>query len=148
MCFVKTRGSKVLVAKRNIRVYKIGIYASDTVFNPLFYYEFKYPANQAVYEEVLFNSKIIECGLHSYINCIIYPIYSEAVDLWALGHLQCTLSLSVHSLFLGEFIIPKGATYCLNIVGQVISNTLMYTGEFKYINENKAFNVKELWKEN
>lgn len=147
MCFVKTRGSKVLVAKRDIQVYKIGIYASDTVFNPLFYYEFKYLANRAVYEEVLFNSKIIECGLHSYINCIIYPIYSEAVDLWALGHLQCTLSLSVHSLFLGEFIIPKGATYCLNIAGQVVSNKLIYTGDYIRIMQDVEYNTKELWKE-
>lgn len=35
----------------------------------------------------------------------------------------------------------------VNFYNEVVSNTLMYTGEFKYINENKAFNVKDLWKE-
>lgn len=39
------------------------------------------------------------------------------------------------------------STYMVNFYNEVVSNTFMYTGEFKYINENKAFNVKDLWKE-
>lgn len=35
MCFYKTKESKVLVAKRNIVVYKIGIYADNTFFQTL-----------------------------------------------------------------------------------------------------------------
>lgn len=36
MCFYKTKESKVLVAKRNIVVYKIGIYADNTFFRPYY----------------------------------------------------------------------------------------------------------------
>lgn len=30
---------------------------------------------------------------------------------------------------------------------EVVSNRLIYTGEFKHINKNEDFNIKELWKE-
>lgn len=36
----------------------------------------------------------------------------------------------------------------VNSFKEVVSNTLIYTSKFKYINKNEAFNVKELWKEN
>ena len=42
MCFYKTKKSKVLIAKRNIKVYKIGIYADNDSFNPFYYDNFKY----------------------------------------------------------------------------------------------------------
>ena len=48
MCFYKTRQSKVLIAKRDIKVYKIGIYADYTSFNPFYYQVFEYPVNQIV----------------------------------------------------------------------------------------------------
>lgn len=47
-----------------------------------------------------------------------------------------------------QFIIPKGSIYVVNCYNEVVSNTLIYTGKFKYINKNENFNVKELWKEN
>lgn len=36
MCFYKTKESKVLVAKRDIKVYKLGTYADNDSFNPFF----------------------------------------------------------------------------------------------------------------
>lgn len=36
MCFYRTKESKVLVAKRDIKVYKIGNYADNDSFNPSF----------------------------------------------------------------------------------------------------------------
>lgn len=36
MCFYKTRQSKVLIAKRDIKVYKIGVYADEGIFKPFF----------------------------------------------------------------------------------------------------------------
>lgn len=65
MCFIRTKESKVLVAKRGIKVYKIG---ADT-FIPFFYSNFDYPVNQLVVEPVIFADSI-EYGLHSYLNCI------------------------------------------------------------------------------
>ena len=49
---------------------------------------------------------------------------------------------------IGEFIIPKGATYCLNRYGEVVSDKLMYTGNHIEITSDRIYNSKELWKEN
>ena len=146
MCFIRTKESKVLVAKRGIKVYKIGAYADESTFKPFFYSDFNYPINQLVVEPVIFADSI-EYGLHSYLNCILYPLYPAAVDLYTQGSLRYTLSLSQYSIFLGEFLIPAGTLYCLNNSGEVVSNRLIYTGKFKYINKNENFNVKDLWKE-
>lgn len=146
MCFVKTKESKVLVAKRNIKVYKIGVYADENTFKPFFYSDFDYPVNQLVVESVIF-ANAIEYGLHSYLNCILYPLYSTAVDLYIQGNLQYTLSLSRYSIFLGEFLIPAGTLYCLNSSGEVVSNRLIYTGNYIKVQPHKKYNTKELWKE-
>ena len=53
-----------------------------------------------------------------------------------------------NDVYVGKFIIPKGSTYVVNYYNEVVSNTLIYTGKFKYINKNENFNVKDLWKEN
>lgn len=52
MCFIRTKESKVLVAKRGIKVYKIG--ADEYTFIPFFYSNFDYPVNQLVVEPVIF----------------------------------------------------------------------------------------------
>lgn len=36
MCFNKTKESKLLIAKRDITVYKIGCYADEVIFNPYY----------------------------------------------------------------------------------------------------------------
>ena len=147
MCFYKTKESKILVAKRGIKVYKIGIYADNTFFTPFFYVAFKYPANKPVYEAVDFFSSTIELGLHSYVNCLLNPAFPHAIDLFTLGHLQYTISLLKYKVFLGEFIIPKGATYCLNRNGEVVSDVLIYTGKYIKLEPCKRYDSKELWKE-
>lgn len=58
-----------------------------------------------------------------------------------------SMSLSTESLFLGEFIIPKGATYCLNRNGEVVSDVLVYTGKYVELKPYKQYYTKELWKE-
>ena len=146
MCFIRTKESKVLVAKRGIKVYKIGAYADESTFKPFFYSDFNYPVNQLVVEPVIFADSI-EYGLHSYLNCILYPLYPAAVDLYTQGSLRYTLSLSQYSIFLGEFLIPAGTLYCLNNSGEVVSNRLIYTGNHIKITLDRAYNTKELWKE-
>lgn len=89
-------------------MYKIGVYANEDTFIPFFYSNFDYPVNQLVVEPVIFADSI-EYGLHSYLNCILYP---AAVDLYTQGSLRHTLSR--YSIFLGEFLIPAGTLYCLN----------------------------------
>ena len=143
MCFYKTKESKVLVAKRDIKVYKIGVYADEGIFKPFFYQEFEYPVNQIVFTEVKFTDTI-NWGFHSYINCELGSFYNK-VNLYSCGEL--ILWVSLPTVYLGEFIIPKGATYCLNNNGEVVSDKLMYTGNHIEINSDKIYNSKELWKE-
>lgn len=145
MCFYKTKESKVLVAKRNIKVYKIGIYANNNSFNPFFYIGFKYSVNQTVFENVDF-ADTIERGLHSYITCELVPFATD-MDLYFGRNFLYSISILVYTIYLGEFIIPKGATYCLNSVGEVVSDKLIYTGNHIKIVPGKGYNTRELWKE-
>ena len=146
MCFIRTKESKVLVAKRGIKVYKIGAYADEDTFIPFFYSNFDYPVNQLVVEPVIFADSI-EYGLHSYLNCILYPLYPAAVDLYIQRSFRYTLSLSLYSIFLGEFLIPAGTLYCLNSHGEVVSNRLIYTGNYIKVQPDKKYDTRKLWKE-
>ena len=144
MCFWKSKQSKVLKAKKDIKVYKIGVYADGDSFNPFFYQEFEYPANQIMFTEVKF-ADTINWGFHSYINCELVSSYND-VKLYSCG--KPILWVSLPTVYLGEFIIPKGAAYCLNNNGEVISDKLMYTGNHIEITSDRIYNSKELWKEN
>ena len=145
MCFYKTRQSKVLVAKRDIKVYKIGIYADNGSFNPFYYDDFTYYINQTVFENVEFTN-MIEQGLHSYIMCKLVP-FATNMNLYSCGNFQHSLYILEYVIYLGEFIIPKGATYCLNRCGEVVSDVLVYTGKYIELKPYKQYNTKELWKE-
>lgn len=145
MCFYKTKESKVLIAKRDIKVYKIGAYADNDSFNPFFYKDFTYSVNQTVFEKVEFTNRIIERGLHSYIMCKLVP-FTIDMDLYSCGNLLYSLSV-VYAIYLGEFIIPKGTTYCLNRNGEVVSDVLVYTGKYVELKPYKQYYTKELWKE-
>ena len=143
MCFWKSKQSKVLIAKRDIKVYKIGVYADEDIFNPFFYQEFEYPVNQIMFTEVKFTDTI-NWGFHSYINCELVSSYNN-VNLYSCGEL--ILWVSLQTVYLGEFIMPKGATYCLNSDGEVVSDKLIYTGNHIEITSDRIYNSKDLWKE-
>ena len=145
MCFFKSENSKVLVAKKNIKVYKIGIYADNNSFNPFYYDNFKYYVNQTVFENVKFMNTI-EQGLHSYIMCKLAP-FSTNMNLYSCGNFLYSLYLLAYAIYLGEFIIPKGTTYCLNRNGEVVSDVLVYTGKYIKLEPYKKYDTKELWKE-
>ena len=145
MCFYKTKESKVLVAKRDIKVYKIGVYANESIFKPFFRSYFEYFTNQIVFEKVKFTNMIAQ-GLHSFLMCELVP-FALNVNLYSCRNLICNIGLITYTVYLGEFIIPKGSTYCLNSNGEVVSDSLMYTGNHIKITLDKAYNTKELWKE-
>lgn len=145
MCFYRTKESKVLVAKRDIKVYKMGNYADNDSFNPFFYKDFKYLVNQTVFENVDFTD-IIERGLHSYITCELTPFATD-IDLYSGRNFLYSISALIYTIYLGEFIIPKGATYCLNSVGEVVSDRLMYTGNHIKVAPGEGYDTKKLWKE-
>lgn len=145
MCFFMSDKSKVLVAKRDIKVYKIGTYADDTSFNSFFYQEFEYPVNKIMFTKVKFRDAI-DRGFHSFITCKIVSLNNDA-NVYVCTSLMYCLSLSAYTVYLGEFIIPKGATYCLNNYGEVVSNKLMYTGNHIEVTSDKIYNSKDLWNE-
>ena len=143
MCFFKSEKSKVLIAKRNIKVYKIGVYADNNSFNPFFYRDFKYPVNKVKFEKVKFTD-VIDRGFHSYLMCELVPFIND-VNVYSRTTLMFCISLLTYTVYLGEFIIPEGATYCLNSYGEAVSDKLMYTGNCIKINSDKIYNSKELW---
>ena len=145
MCFYKTKESKVLIAKRGIKVYKIGVYADEDIFEPFFRSYFKYFTNQMVFEKVKFTNMIAK-GLHSFLMCELVP-FADNANLYSCRNLICNLGLTAYIVYLGEFIIPKGATYCLNRNGEVVSDRLIYTGNYIKVQPNKKYDTRELWKE-
>lgn len=145
MCFLKSRQSKVLIAKKGIVVYKVGQFADNIFFRPYYHGDFKYSTNQIVSETVNF-TKLIEYGLHSYINCMIQPYGSDYIDLYTSAGLLHTISAS-DPLFLGKFIIPRGGAYCMNIYNEVVSDRLIYTGKYIKLESGKRYNTRKLWKE-
>ena len=50
-------------------------------------------------------------------------------------------------MFLGEFIIPNGAAYCSNRYDEVVSDALIYTGNYIKVQPNTKYDTRELWKE-
>lgn len=145
MCFYKTKESKVLIAKRDIKVYKIGVYADKGIFKPFFRSYFEYFTNQIVFEKVKFTNMIAQ-GLHSFLMCELVP-FALDVNLYSCRNLIYNLGLTAYTVYLGEFIIPKGATYCLNSNGEVVSDALIYTGKYIKLEPYKKYDTKELWKE-
>lgn len=93
MCFYKTGQSKVLVAKKDIKVYKIGIYADNGSFNPFYYDDFTYYINQTVFENVEFTN-MIEQGLHSYIMCKLVPLTTN-MNLYSCGNFLHSIYTSI-----------------------------------------------------
>nr|DAG89011.1 MAG TPA: hypothetical protein [Crassvirales sp.] len=145
MCFFKTEKSKVLVAKRNIKVYKIGVYADNDSFNPFFYQAFEYRVNQIVFTKVKFTDTINR-GFHSYLMCELVPFIND-LNVYSGTTFMLQISLLEDPICLGEFIIPEGATYCLNKYREAVSDKLMYTGNYVRIDSDKIYNSKDLWKE-
>ena len=143
MCWIGKCDIKI--AKRDFYVYKIGAYADDDSFYPFFYQAFEYRVNQMVFTEVKFTDTI-NWGFHSYINCELVPFHNN-VNLYSCGKLILWVSLLTDTVCLGKFIIPKGATYCLNSDGEVVSDKLMYTGNYVEITSDKIYNSKDLWEQ-
>lgn len=150
MCFCKTEESKILIAKRDITVYKVGCFADKVRFYPYFRTTYRYIRKTPMYEYVAFNKDSIDEGLHSLLTLQgRYDSIGEDMLFFSNGNLYPIIATNVlyNRVYIGKFIIPEGGIYMVNFYNEVVSNVLIYTGKFKRINKNKAFNVKELWKE-
>lgn len=57
-------------------------------------------------------------------------------------------SMINESLYLGKFIVPKGTIYCVNECNEIVSNQIIYTGQYSNVWRVFDINLKELWREN
>ena len=71
MCFRKSKQSKVLRAKKDIVVYKIGDFADEDTFTPYYMNSFTYKTGMQCLICPDFKSDIITIGFHGYINIIV-----------------------------------------------------------------------------
>ena len=144
MCWIGRKDTKQ-VAKRDIIVYKVGCFADKVRFYPYFIANYMYSRNTPMRECVDFDRNSIDIGLYSLLSLQgIYDSLTKAILFFSNGNLYPFITTDVlfKPVYVGKFIIPKDSKYMVNY-----SNTLVYTGKFKCINKNEAFNVKELWKE-
>ena len=149
MCFCKTRQSKVLRAKRDIVVYKIGTIADKNTFVPYFINSFKYLTGIKCQTSTEFGSNIIIEGYHGYINITItgsaIPV-SVAIQKNTKDKPLISIYPSIYEpLDLGKFIVPKGAIYCVNELNEIVSNKMIYTGQYSSVWEALDTNLKEFF---
>lgn len=151
MCFCKTRQSKVLRAKRDIVVYKIGVEANKAIFTPYFMTKFSYIAGIKNTTDPNFNISHINEGFHGYINIALTIAVVTPVSAVIQKNTKDRSLISIYptineSLYLGKFIVPKGATYCVNKSNEIVSNQIIYTGQYSDVWRIFDTNLKELWK--
>ena len=137
MCFWKSKQSKVLRAKRDIVVYKIGTVADKNAFVPYFISSFKYQTGIKCQTSPEFGSNLIIEGYHGYINIMItsfaIPV-SVAIQKNTKDKPVISLYPSIYEpLYLGKFIVPKGAIYCVNELNEIVSNQIIYTGQYSNV---------------
>lgn len=150
MCFWKSKQSKALRAKRDIVVYKIGGFANKNTFIPYFINSFAYKTDRQYHTRPNFQSCDITEGYHSYINIIVgiagYHPFNVAVQK---NDKQKSLifiySSFQNTLYLGKFIIPKGAIYCVNDLNEIVSNKIIYTGQYVSVRDISGVNLKEFF---
>lgn len=154
MCFCKTKGSKILSAKRDIVVYKIGEFADKATFIPYFMVNFTYKTDNVYHTIVNFwnhNNNCILQGFHGYINIVVTLSTSKLAIAIRKNNTPKSLiamySTLIKKLYLGKFIIPKGAIYCVNTFNEIVSNQMIYTGQYASVKEISGINLKDLWKE-
>lgn len=151
MCFWKSEKSKVLRAKRDIVVYKIGNKANKNAFVPYFIGNFKYLTGIKCQTSPEFGSNLIIEGYHGYINIVItssaIPVSVAIQKNTKDKPLISIYPSNYKSLYLGKFIVPKGAIYCVNELNEIISNEMIYTGQYSSVWKALDINLKELWKE-
>ena len=150
MCFWKSKQSKVLQAKRDIVVYKIGESADENTFVPYYMNGFTYKTGEKYLRCPDFNSNSITVGFHGYINIIVTDIKSLQLYAVIQKNTEQKSLISIYStlqdtLYLGKFIIPKGAIYCVNDLNEIVSNKIIYTGQYASVREVLDANLKEFF---
>lgn len=139
MCFRKSKQSKVLRAKRDIVVYKIGTVADKNTFVPYFVNSFIYTTDIKYQTSPDFGSNLMIVGYHGYINiALTIAALTSPVSAVIQKNTKDRPTISIYPtineiLYLGKFIVPKGAIYCVNELNEIISNQIIYTGQYSNV---------------
>ena len=139
MCFQKSKQSKVLRAKRDIVVYKIGTVADKNTFVPYFVNSFIYTTDIKYQTSPDFRSNLMVVGYHGYINiALTIAALTSPVSAVIQKNTKDRPTISIYptineTLYLGKFIVPKGAIYCVNKLNEIISNQIIYTGQYSNV---------------
>ena len=139
MCFWKSKQSKVLRAKRDIVVYKIGTVADKNTFVPYFVNNFIYTTDIKYQTSPDFGSNLMIVGYHGYINiALTIAALTSPVSAVIQKNTKDRPTISIYptineTLYLGKFIVPKGAIYCVNELNEIISNQIIYTGQYSNV---------------
>ena len=148
MCFWKSKQSKVLRAKRAIVVYKIGEFADENTFIPYYVNNFTYKIGRKCQICPDFEGHSITVGFHGYINIIVTDIKFPQLHAVIQKNTKQKPLISIYStfqdaLYLGKFIVPKGAIYCVNELNEIVSNQIIYTGQYSNVWRLFDTNLKE-----
>ena len=139
MCFWKSEKSKVLRAKRDIVVYKIGTVADKNIFVPYFVNSFIYTTDIKYQTSPDFRSNLMIVGYHGYINiALTIDALTSPISAVIQKNTKDRPTISIYptineTLYLGKFIVPKGAIYCVNELNEIISNQIIYTGQYSNV---------------
>lgn len=146
MCYVanskKERTKQV--ASKNILVYKVAAlvdnhieaivgnykYFPNVISKPI---KLHYKGTTYIYKHIRTNNPfkkyIIGKGYYSYIKEVCTNSMPRYFLVWAC----VKYDKSPVPLVCAECIIPKGTKYCINSMGEVISETIVYTGRYKQL---------------
>ena len=151
MCFCKTKESEVLIAEKDIVVYKIGEFADKDTFVPYYVNNYTYKTGIQCQTCPDFKDDFIVIGFHGYINIRISErLYPSMISIYKNTKKKSQIHTYLtygKPLYLGKFIVPKGAVYCVNDSNEIVSNQIIYTGQHINVLEALDTNLKELWKE-
>lgn len=151
MCFWKSKQSKVLRAKRDIVVYKIGTVADKNTFVPYFIGSFKYQTGIKCQTSPEFGCNVMIEGYHGYINiALTIAALTSPVSAVIQKNTKDRPTISIYptineTLYLGKFIVPKGAIYCVNELNEIVSNQIIYTGQYSNVWRIFDTNLKEFF---
>ena len=145
MCWVSNSTAIKKIAEKDFYVYKIGKIVWNNIFiSDIRGYNYAPKCLNRIVPLVaysLFGSNyIIDEGYHSYKWVALEDIYPNERCL-CLGNYNPALKENI-SLYKGcciaTFIVPKGAEYCENKYGHIVSSEIIYTGKYLRIsNFNK-----------
>lgn len=151
MCWTGDNTAVRKIAERDFYVYKIGVEANKAIFTPYFMTNFSYIAGIKNTTNSNFDISSIKEGFHGYINIALTITVATPVTVVIQKNTKDKPMISIYPtinelLYLGKFIVPKGAIYCVNELNEIVSNQMIYTGQYSSVWRVFDTNLKELWK--